>query len=364
MTEFHPVEHVSPARNRMAMAGLILLCDHARNAVPTEIGDLGLPPGDMGRHIAWDVGARGVTLGLAARLGAGAVLSTFTRLVIDPNRGEDDPTLVMRLYDGSIIPANRHIGAAEIERRRTVYYRPYHAAIREAIEAIVAAGETPVLVSIHSFTPRFRGRPPRPWHVGLLWDRDDRLVRPLLARLRTEDGLVVGDLPFFFFQPLDALDDRLQLAGRDRGGGDCIVHACSPDSSARQGADHTGAAGARQPVSQSLCCSSVILMADLVGSLLFGGRLGLVFVAPVLVGHAVDDLAALGLADLDPLLGGGLLIPAAEAVPAEAGQVHHVDVLHIAAVAQVVAQAAEHGRLDLGHVKLGHLVLLSLSIEG
>ena len=193
MTEFHPVEHVSPASNRMAMTGLILLCDHARNAVPTEIGDLGLPPGDMGRHIAWDVGARGVTLGLAARLGAGAVLSTFSRLVIDPNRGEDDPTLVMRLYDGSIIPANRHIGAAEIERRRTVYYRPYHAAIREAIEAIVAAGETPVLVSIHSFTPRFRGRPPRPWHVGLLWDRDDRLVRPLLARLRTEDGLVVGD---------------------------------------------------------------------------------------------------------------------------------------------------------------------------
>ena len=193
MTEFHPVEHVSPASNRMAMAGLILLCDHARNAVPPEIGDLGLAPGDMGRHIAWDVGARGVTLGLAARLGAGAVLSTFTRLVIDPNRGEDDPTLVMRLYDGSIIPANRHIGAAEIERRRTVYYRPYHAAIREAIEAIVAAGETPVLVSIHSFTPRFRGRPPRPWHVGLLWDRDDRLVRPLLARLRTEDGLVVGD---------------------------------------------------------------------------------------------------------------------------------------------------------------------------
>ena len=193
MTEFHPVEHLSPASNRMAMAGLILLCDHARNAVPPEIGDLGLAPGDMGRHIAWDVGARGVTLGLAARLGAGAVLSTFTRLVIDPNRGEDDPTLVMRLYDGSIIPANRHIGAAEIERRRTVYYRPYHAAIREAIEAIVAAGETPVLVSIHSFTPRFRGRPPRPWHVGLLWDRDDRLVRPLLARLRTEDGLVVGD---------------------------------------------------------------------------------------------------------------------------------------------------------------------------
>jgi predicted N-formylglutamate amidohydrolase len=175
------------------MTGLILLCDHARNAVPPEIGDLGLPPEDMGRHIAWDVGARGVTLGLAARLGAGAVLSTFSRLVIDPNRGEDDPTLVMRIYDGSIIPANRHIDQAEIERRKHAYHRPYHAAIREAIDEIVEAGEKPVLVSMHSFTPRFKGRDLRPWHVGLLWDSDDRLLGPLLARLRAEEGLEVGD---------------------------------------------------------------------------------------------------------------------------------------------------------------------------
>jgi len=193
MTEFHPVEHISPGSGPTAMTGLILLCDHARNAVPPEIGDLGLLAGDMGRHIAWDVGARGVTLGLAARLGARAVLSTYSRLVIDPNRGEDDPTLVMRLYDGSIIPGNRHIRLDEIERRKDAYHRPYHAAIREAIDRITEAGETPVLVSIHSFTRQFKGRAQRPWQVGLLWDRDDRLLRPLLARLRAEDGLVVGD---------------------------------------------------------------------------------------------------------------------------------------------------------------------------
>jgi predicted N-formylglutamate amidohydrolase len=121
---FHPVEHISPGSNPTAITGLLLLCDHARNAVPPEIGDLGLPPEDMGRHIAWDVGARGVTLGLAARLGAGAVLSTYSRLVIDPNRGEDDPTLVMRLYDGSIIPGNRHVDQAEIERRKNAPARP------------------------------------------------------------------------------------------------------------------------------------------------------------------------------------------------------------------------------------------------
>jgi len=197
MTEFspafHPFERIPPGPNHPAMAGLVLVCDHASNAVPPGIGDLGLPPGDMGRHIAWDVGARGVTLGLAVRLGAGAVLSTFSRLVIDPNRGEDDPTLVMRLCDGSIIPANRRVDRVEIERRMNAYHRPYHTAIRAAIDVIAEAGETPVLVSIHSFTPRFRGRARRPWHVGVLWDRDDRLVRPMLARLRAEDGLVVGD---------------------------------------------------------------------------------------------------------------------------------------------------------------------------
>lgn len=175
------------------MTRLVLVCDHARNAVPPGIGDLGLPPEDMARHIAYDVGARGVTLGLAAQLGAGAVLSTFSRLVIDPNRGEDDPTLVMRVCDGSIVPGNRHADAAEIERRRAAYHRPYHQAVGAALDAVVAAGEEPVLVSIHSFTPQFRGRPWRPWHVGVLWDRDPRLVRPLMARLRAGPDLVVGD---------------------------------------------------------------------------------------------------------------------------------------------------------------------------
>lgn len=195
MSAFDPVELVPAAAPGAgeAVPGLLLICDHARNAVPAEVGELGLPPHDMARHIAWDVGARGVTLGLAQRLGLPAVLSTFSRLVIDPNRGEDDPTLVMRLSDGSIIPGNRHIGTDEIERRKSVYYRPYHAAIREQIDRIEAAGHEPVLVSMHSFTPSFQGRPQREWHVGLLWDKDDRLLRPMLELLRAQPDLRVGD---------------------------------------------------------------------------------------------------------------------------------------------------------------------------
>jgi predicted N-formylglutamate amidohydrolase len=188
-----PVEHIAPSHAAGAMRELVLVCDHASNNVPPEIGSLGLSEEDMRRHIAWDVGARGVTLGLARRLGAEAVLSTWSRLVIDPNRGEDDPTLVMKLYDGSLIPGNRQVGIAETERRLETYHRSYHRAVDGALDRVLAEGRRPALIAIHSFTPQFRGRPFRPWHVGLLWDCDDRLLRPLLSRLRAEPDLCVGD---------------------------------------------------------------------------------------------------------------------------------------------------------------------------
>lgn len=190
MTDYAPFEFVDESDQPGAVPGLVLVCDHATNIVPPGIPALGVPPQDMGRHIAWDVGAAAVTKGLATALGAKAVLSQFSRLVIDPNRGEDDPTLVMKLYDGSIIEGNRSVDATEIERRLTMLHRPYHAQITSALDQ---AGPEPVLVSMHSYTPQLRGRPPRPWHIGLLWDRDDRLVSPLFELLQERKELCVGD---------------------------------------------------------------------------------------------------------------------------------------------------------------------------
>ncbi|MBD3679080.1 MAG: N-formylglutamate amidohydrolase [Rhodobacteraceae bacterium] len=169
----------------------LLTCDHASNAVPAEIhgGSLGLPDEDMSRHIAYDVGAAGVTRALAQRLGATAVLGTFSRLVIDPNRGEDDPTLVMRLYDGSIIPGNRHADSDEVERRLETYHRPYHAAIAR----MAARRPDTVIVPIHSFTRQLRGRRPRPWHVTVLHAGEGPLAPALLAELGKHDELCVGE---------------------------------------------------------------------------------------------------------------------------------------------------------------------------
>jgi predicted N-formylglutamate amidohydrolase len=175
-----------------ADAGLILLCDHAGNAFPAEYGTLGLPEQQLRRHIAYDIGAAAVTRAVAAALDVPAVLTRFSRLLIDPNRGADDPTLIMRLSDGAVIPGNRHLDAAERERRTARYYRPYHNAIEDVIERCISAGVPPSIVSIHSFTESWKGVP-RPWHVGILWDRDARLSAPMLDYFHADGGLVVGD---------------------------------------------------------------------------------------------------------------------------------------------------------------------------
>ena len=184
----HQPYHIEGARRP---ARWLVTCDHATNRVPDFVngGSLGIAPADMTRHIAYDVGAAGVARALAKALDAPAILSDFSRLVIDPNRGEDDPTLIMKLYDGTVIPANRHVSEEDAARRLNRLYRPYHTALSE----LAARRPDTVIVSVHSFTPQFRGRPPRPWHIGLLYAADTRLARPLLARLRAESDLCVGD---------------------------------------------------------------------------------------------------------------------------------------------------------------------------
>ena len=170
---------------------LLILCDHASNALPAEFGQLGLPEGEFRRHIAYDIGAGGVTRRLAEKLGAPAVLSGFSRLLIDPNRGPDDPTLVMKLSDGAVIPANARIGAAEIEDRLRRFHEPYHRAIAAWLDESAERGEVPAVLSVHSFTPSWK-EAPRRWQAALLWDRDDRLAAPLIAALESE-GFSVGD---------------------------------------------------------------------------------------------------------------------------------------------------------------------------
>ena len=165
--------------------GLLFLADHASNAIPDDYGGLGLPTSALERHIAYDIGVRPLTFAARrALLGAPAVLSCFSRLLIDPNRGLDDPTLVMRLSDGAVVPGN-----APARRRRAwpaaspASGAPTTSAVGETIAAMRATGRLPVIVSIHSYTPVWRGWA-RPWHAGILWNRDPRTGRCLRALRR------------------------------------------------------------------------------------------------------------------------------------------------------------------------------------
>jgi predicted N-formylglutamate amidohydrolase len=188
---------------------LLFLCDHASNALPPDMGSLGLAPALFSTHIAHDIGAATVTRTLAAAYGAPALLGAWSRLLIDLNRGADDPTIVMKLSDGSIIPGNRDAGQAEVARRIALWHAPYHTAITAALDAI---GPGAVIVSMHSFTPAWKGVP-RPWEVGVLYDSDARLAAPLMARL-AQAGFTVGDNEPYH----GALDgDTLNVHGIRRG---------------------------------------------------------------------------------------------------------------------------------------------------
>lgn len=164
---------------------VIISCDHASNRVPPCVGkgDLGLPPRDMERHIAYDIGAEGVARALGDALDSPVIVTRFSRLVIDPNRGEEDPTLLMRLYDGTIIPANRYADETEKARRLDAFHRPFHGALAQ----LMTSREDPVLVPIHSFTPQLVGRSPRPWQIGVLSAADRRLADALITTLQSPD---------------------------------------------------------------------------------------------------------------------------------------------------------------------------------
>lgn len=188
-TPFSPFETIDGDHG----AGLVLVADHAKRGLPGEYGDLGLPAAEFERHIAYDIGAEQVTRMLARRLGVPAVMANFSRLLIDPNRGEDDPTLIRQLYDGTVIPANYPMSESERERRLAGFYRPYHDAVGALVSSVAAAsGAAPFLLSIHSFTPFMQGIA-RPWHVGILWDMDHRAAWPLIEMLAADQALTVGD---------------------------------------------------------------------------------------------------------------------------------------------------------------------------
>jgi predicted N-formylglutamate amidohydrolase len=185
-----PVEFASPSGP--GGSPVLLLCDHASHRVPCCLGRLGLDETSLRRHIGWDIGAAAVTRQLVELLGTPAILTAYSRLVIDCNRDLGVPSSIPEESDGVAIPGNRCLGAAERQAREVGCFVPYHAAIAQALAGFAERGVVPAIVSIHSFTPVMNGVE-RPWQVGILWNRDPRIAVPLIEGLRQDPALTVGD---------------------------------------------------------------------------------------------------------------------------------------------------------------------------
>ncbi|MQX37998.1 N-formylglutamate amidohydrolase [Roseospira navarrensis] len=186
-----PFEVVNPDAQRP----VLLICDHAAHRVPRALGTLGLDKADLHRHVAWDIGAAAVTRHLAARLDACAVLANYSRLVIDLNRVPGAADSIPPVSDGTPVPGNRDLSEAAEQARIDALFNPYHSEVTRRLHHLWrVTGQAPVLFSVHSFTPTMKtGGPPRPWHIGVLWDSDGRLALPLMEGLAHDPDLIVGD---------------------------------------------------------------------------------------------------------------------------------------------------------------------------
>jgi predicted N-formylglutamate amidohydrolase len=178
--------------NADAASPFLLVADHAGNLMPRALGCLGLVEAELQRHIAWDIGIAGLGRLLADALDAMLIQQNYSRLVIDCNRPLDAASSIAAISESTAIPGNAGLDETNKAARATEIFRPYHERIEAELERRRQAGRAGALVSLHSFTPVFKGAK-RPWHAGVLYNRDARFARCLMALLRAEKQFTVGD---------------------------------------------------------------------------------------------------------------------------------------------------------------------------
>lgn len=173
-------------------APFLLVCDHASRSFPKSLNQLGVADWVLDRHVACDIGSAALTRRLSDRFNAPAVLAGYSRLVIDLNRQLHDRSAIPAVSDGIAIPGNLSLDDADRAARVQSFFNPYHDAITRQLNRLRVGGRVPALLSIHTCTPVFN-RVVRRWHIGVMWDKDPRIARPLLEELNRVEDLCVGD---------------------------------------------------------------------------------------------------------------------------------------------------------------------------
>ena len=191
---------------------MLLLCDHASNAVPSSLVNLGLKTKDLERHIAYDIGAEAIANQLSMELDLTLITAGYSRLVIDLNRPSDHSDSILENIDGISIPANKGLTATARAARIEEIFDPYHRRIEQELTRLQNSGSPPVILSIHSFSPSY-GHHPRPWDIGVLWNRDHRLALPLINMLKSLNLNVGDNEPYSGKQLAYTIDTHAGSAG-------------------------------------------------------------------------------------------------------------------------------------------------------
>lgn len=174
-----------------AAPAVVLTCEHASCAVPGPWGRLGLAESHLTDHIGWDIGAGDVTALLSERLVAPAFLSGYSRLFVECNRMPAAEDFIAAVSDGVPVPGNQDLSESERQLRKRLAYDPFHDAIARYLDKITASSRRPVIVSVHSFTPRM-GAQQRPWPLGVLWKGVGNFARAVAGALEQQGVTPVG----------------------------------------------------------------------------------------------------------------------------------------------------------------------------
>ena len=175
-----------------------VFCDHASNIIPPSLNALGLPDDILQTHIALDIGSSALGKVLAERLGGEFFQSTVSRLVVDVNRDPFATDVIPVVSDQIPIPGNQMLSDADRQDRIARFHVPYHTGLSAALDAFCTRHDTPMIISVHSFTKRLMGTSDdRPWPVGLLWKHDERSAQSVINALsQTTDWLIGNNQPY------------------------------------------------------------------------------------------------------------------------------------------------------------------------
>ena len=200
--------------NPSVASNFLIVCEHASKFIPAEFGNLGLDDAVLDSHVAWDPGALAVAGAMSSLLDAPLVAQRVSRLLYDCNRPPEASSAVPAVSEVTRIPGNTGLSAADRQARASRFYAPFRDTLAACIDRRIKTGRAPAIITVHSFTPVFKGVR-RETELGILHDADSRLADALIRA--AGDGSALAIRRNEPYGPADGVTHTLVEHGVSRG---------------------------------------------------------------------------------------------------------------------------------------------------